>query len=141
MDRRSTLIPRAGTVVLAAGAATIGWAVAVHGLGVQLEAGTKSATAIQIGAGNVAGASLATGLAAWALLAFLERRDRQAARHWTIIASCAFALSLLGPADGLTYSAKAALLCLHTLVAAIIILGLRRTAAPTAEGPSAVAAA
>lgn len=133
MARRSTLIPRAATVVLAAGAAIIGWAVAVHGLGVHLEVGAKSATAVQIGAGNVAGASLAAGLAAWALLAFLERRDGRAVRHWTIIASCVFVLSLLGPADGLTYSAKATLLCLHTLVAAIIILGLRRTTAPNRQ--------
>ena len=141
MARHSTLIPRVGTVVLAAAAATLGWAVAVHGLGVHLEVGAKSATAIQIGAGNVAGASFVAGLAAWALLAFLERRGSRAARNWTIIAFCAFAVSLLGPADGLTYSAKVSLLCLHTLVAAIIILGLRRTAAPTVEGRSSAIAA
>lgn len=130
---RSTLIPRLGVVLLAAAAAAGGWAVEVHALKINLAVGSKAATATHVTVSYAIFAGAFAGLAAWLLLAQLERYAKNPARTWTIIAVCVFVVSLLGPAGALTTAAKAGLMCLHALVALVLIVGLRQTASTTSR--------
>ena len=74
------------------------------------------------------GSGLRGGLAGWALLATLERVRRRAAASWTVGAVVAFVVSLAGPLAGVTTAARVALACLHLLVVAVLVIGLRRSA-------------
>jgi len=68
-------------------------------------------------------------LAGWALLATLERVQAPGrppagpSGPWV-----AFVVSLAGPLAGVTTAARVALACLHLLVAAVLVIGLRRSA-------------
>lgn len=130
---RSTFIPRLGVVLLAVAAAAAGWAVETHAMKINLEVGSKASSATQVKLAYAIFASGLAGLAAWALLAQLERYAKNPARTWTIIAVCAFVVSLLGPTGALTTSAKVGLMCLHAAVALILIVGLRQTASATSR--------
>lgn len=82
----------------------------------------------QIGPASVAFASLLAGLAAWGLLAVLERVARRPRMTWTVIASTTLALSLAGPISlGQTTSAIAMLTCMHLAAAGILIPTLARS--------------
>ncbi len=130
---RSTFVPRLGVVLLAVAAAAAGWAVEVHALKINLAVGTRAATATHVSLSYAVFAGAFAGLAAWALLAQLERYAKNPARTWTIIAACVFVVSLLGPAGAVTTAAKAGLMCLHALVALVLIVGLRQTASATSR--------
>jgi Family of unknown function (DUF6069) len=128
-QRSRTRRARGYAVLAAAGAGLLGWAVAGPAAGVHLTVRTGAATAAQhIGPAAVTTASLLAGLAGWALLAFLERHTPKARTIWTVIALVVLAGSLTGPIGGVTAAAKIALVCLHLLVAAVLIIGLRRPA-------------
>ena len=124
-----------GLVVAGAvGAALGGWLVTVPLLGVDLAvkpAGGGTQTVTQtVGVGAVLATSLAAALLGWALLAVLERWTTRARTIWTAIAAVLLLLSLAGPLTGaLTTPAAVALVALHLVVGAVLILGLRRTAA------------
>lgn len=82
--------------------------------------------------------SLVAGLAGWATLAILERWTRHARRLWTAIACLVFVVSLAGPLAAVDTAATIVLLTLHSLVAAIVIWGLRRSGPTAGRGdPSA----
>ncbi|TDD87191.1 hypothetical protein E1293_08375 [Actinomadura darangshiensis] len=121
-------VQRALTVAGAVAAALVLWVLTgpVAGLDPSAETGGKTA---EVGAGAVIAGSLIAGLAAWGLLALLERMVARPGRVWTVIAAVALALSMTGPlgsaADG---TSMAILAGMHLIVAVILIPGLARTA-------------
>jgi hypothetical protein len=80
----------------------------------------------QIGAVAVGVTTVLVGLAAWGLLALIQKRTARPLRVWVPIALAVFVISLLGPLSGVTFSDKAALAGLHASVAAILIIGMSR---------------
>ncbi|MFC0861320.1 DUF6069 family protein [Sphaerimonospora cavernae] len=120
---RRVLIVAGATV-----AAVALWALAgpVAGVGLTVRLGG----AVQpVGPGAVAGASLFAGLAAWALLASLERVMKRPGRTWTVIAVVVLLLSLTGPLGSAVGTASTvALSGIHLIVAAVLIPGMGRTA-------------
>jgi len=128
-----TIARRAGraiTVGAGAASALILWAVNDPWGGIDL-AVRQGGEVQHVGPVAVAATALIAGLAAWALLALLERTNvRRPARTYRIIASIVLALSLLGPlGSGVGTSSKLVLLAMHLTVGAILIIGLpgRRT--------------
>lgn len=117
------------TVLATTCAALLGWLVVgpLAGVDLAVQPGRPGAVE-QVGPLAVATVGLLTGLAGWALLSGLERFTVKARPIWTAIAGLGLTLSLLGPLAGVTASAQAALACLHLLVGAVLIIGLRRTA-------------
>ncbi|TDC16789.1 hypothetical protein E1284_11570 [Actinomadura bangladeshensis] len=121
---RRTRILRAATVAATTIAALTLWAltVPVAGLDLSAETGGRSQP---IGAAAVVTATLAVGLAAWALLALLERTTARPRRTWTITALTVLALSLTGPLGSATDTESLLVLtALHLLVGAVLIPGL-----------------
>jgi Family of unknown function (DUF6069) len=115
----------AGVVVVATVVALGTWAV-VRLLGVELTVG-KGPDPSQVGAVEVAAATVLAGLAAWAVHRVLARSARTA-RWWPFVGTTAIAVSIIGPnylADG---AAAVALISLHLIVGAILIAGLARFA-------------
>jgi hypothetical protein len=115
------------TVLAATVSALAAWTLTGPLLGVDIA--VRSGGSVQtVGPVAVAVTSLLAGLAAWGLLALFERFLRRPARAWTIVALIVLALSLAGPltsADGA--DSRTALLCLHCVVAVILIPGLARS--------------
>ena len=119
---------RALVVAAASGAAVVGWTLAVPLLGVDLQVRSGTGGDQSVGLTAVVAASLTAGALGWALLALLERRTARARTVWTTAAAAVLLLSLLGPLTGArTASAAVTLLALHCVVAAVLIVGLRRT--------------
>ncbi|MEW1754595.1 DUF6069 family protein [Streptomyces angustmyceticus] len=106
------------------------WVIATVLLGVTLDARMKPGAAVQhIGPAAVVLASLVVGLAAWALLALLERLTARARRVWTVVAVVVLVLSLIAPLQsGVTTGAKVTLLCMHLVAAAVLVPALARPA-------------
>ncbi|SCG71043.1 DUF6069 family protein [Micromonospora inositola] len=119
---------RALAVLVATAAALAVWVVAVPLAGVDL-AVRSGATEQPVGPGAVAVAALLAGLAAWALLAVLERFSRRARSIWTGVALAVLLASMLAPLGGGVGAAAKLTLALMHLAAALVIPGLRRTAA------------
>ncbi|GIH17926.1 DUF6069 family protein [Rugosimonospora africana] len=114
--------------VAATVAATLAvWAVADPLAGVRLAVRSGDSTRI-VGPASVAVVGLVVGLAAWGLLALLERVSRRARGIWTGIALAVFVVSLAGPLGGATTAATVSLACLHLAAAAVLIPLLARTA-------------
>ena len=102
------------------------------GIRLAVHSGSGSARHVQqVGVAEVAIVSLLAGLAAWAVLAVLERYSARPRRTWTIVAAVVFAVSLAGPLSATSTSAGITLACLHLLVGGVIIFGLRGAAART----------
>ena len=124
----ATSARRAGAVVGAVIAAVLAWVVAVPVGGVDLEVDMDGRTE-GVGLRDVVVVALGSGLLGWALLATLEWRVRRAPALWTASAIAVTLLSLLGPlAWAATTGALAVLVCLHLVVAAVLIPAMRRTA-------------
>ncbi len=126
--RRARFLAVAAVVAAALGL----WAVYHLAFGIDLrspasfgEHGTTSA----VGPGNVAFVSALAALAAWGLLAVLERLTSRARRVWLAIALLALVLSLGGPLSGtgLTAADRTELLGFHILAGAVLIPLMYRT--------------
>ncbi|MFG2089521.1 MULTISPECIES: DUF6069 family protein [unclassified Spirillospora] len=116
------------TVAGATAAALLLWTLAGPVAGHAPSAATGG-DAQPVGAVPVAVAGLLAGLAAWALLALLERTVGRPGRVWTIAAVAVLALSMTGPLGSAADTASAAILAaMHLLVAAVLIPGLGLTA-------------
>lgn len=128
-DRRTRIrIRRAATAAAAALAALALWTLAGPVAGLEPSAETGGRTE-PVGAVAVAAASLAAGLAAWALLALLERTAGRPRRIWTITALAVLALSLTGPIGSAAGTVSLVVLTgLHLLVASVLIPGLASSA-------------
>jgi hypothetical protein len=125
--RQSTNGPRIATVVVAALAAAAVWFVARVAYDVEIVAKTgASETKVQLP--SVIIATVVSGLLGWGLLELLERKASSPRTVWTIVATVAFVLSLLGgPLGGVTTGAQVSLACLHAVAALVLIPGLART--------------
>ena len=110
---------RIATVLLAPAAALAGWAL-TKAIGVDLVVSTGNG---KVGAGDVFVAALAAALAAWGAARVIERRSRRPRAVWSFTASTALAVSVIGPswlADG---ASAVALIGLHFVTAAVVIVG------------------
>jgi hypothetical protein len=115
---------RAITVVAAAAGALLLWTVDGPWAGNEL-AVHQGGTTQQIGPAAVVLTALIAGVAAWCLLALLERTVRRPVRTYRIIASVVLLLSLAGPlGSGVDTSSRLALLAMHVTVGAALIIGL-----------------
>ena len=127
--RRSRRLRAVAAGVLAA---VVGWVIIEGVAGVDLRAPAfDGTTATQdIGLGAVIFTSLIASLAAWGLLAALERYSSRPRRDWTILAVAGLVLSLGGPLSGTGIDAteRGLLALLHLIVAAVLIPLLYRTA-------------
>ncbi len=119
-----------GLAVVAATAATLTvWTVAVPVAGVNLKADTGSGPATVTALAVVLTTVLA-GLAAWGVLALLERFTRRAVMIWPGVATAVLAVSLLGPVgSGVGAGATAALVSMHLIAAAVLVPTMARSAA------------
>nr|QBF51789.1 hypothetical protein [Streptomyces caniferus] len=130
MTTRSPRSARVLAVLGTAAATLVVWVIAAVLLDVKLEVRMKPGAALQhIGPATVVVAGLVAGLAAWALLALLERLTPRARRVWTVLAVVVLALSLIAPLQsGVTTAVKVTLLCMHLVAAAVLVPALARTA-------------
>ncbi len=116
-------------VLRAAAGVAVLWmaAVPVAGLNLAVHMGGRTQP---ITLASVVGASVLAGLLGWGLLAALETRIRRAATIWTAVALTVVVLSLGGPlTSAASLPAAAVLAGMHLLVAAVVVLVLRRTSA------------
>ncbi|MEJ3742556.1 DUF6069 family protein [Actinomycetes bacterium KLBMP 9797] len=120
---------RAITVAAAAAGALLQWAVNDPWAGLDLA--VRQGDGVQhVGPAAVAVTALIAGLAAWGLLALLERTIRRPVLTYRISASIVLILSLAGPlGSGVDTSSRLVLLGMHLTVGAALIIGLpgRRT--------------
>lgn len=124
MTTTATALRRGLTVAAATAAASIIWAVADPGLGLDL-AVRQGDGRVTITAASVLAASLIPGLLAWALTAILERATANARPVWLATALISLAVSLAGPLlGGLGVPATLTLVLMHVTVGAILIVGL-----------------
>ena len=131
-NRRTTIgwiRERVLTVAAAVVAAVLTWLVAVPIVGIDLLVSPGGGAAQQVGLGSVVAVSLLASLLGWGLLALLERLvSRRALTAWTVVAVVVLMLSLSGPLTAATSAAVAiALVLMHLVVGAVLIMGLRRT--------------
>ena len=131
-NRRSTIgriRQRVLTVAAAVVAAVLAWLIAVPIVGIDLLVRPGGSAAQQVGLGSVVAVSLLASLLGWGFLALLERLvSRRALTAWTVVAVVVLMLSLSGPLTAATNAAVAiALVLMHLVVGAVLIMGLRRT--------------
>ena len=117
----------------AVAAAVASWALAEGVFGVDVHApvfGGEPSPARDLGIVAVAVSALVAGLAGWALVAVLEPLAGRAARLWSGLAFVVLQLSLGGPfGAGIVTSSRIVLVCLHLVLAAVLIPILRATVA------------
>jgi hypothetical protein len=125
---RRTAGGRLVTLLIATAAAVAVWLVAHGLLDISLRAKTDGKTMHAVGLPLVVVAPLVAGLAAWGLLALLDRTTAAARTAWTVISSVVFLLSLAAPAGADGTGSKVSLACMHLVVALVLIPGFARTA-------------
>jgi hypothetical protein len=111
--------------------ALVVWAVAELGFGIDLRSPANGSEASwDVNPAVVVATSGVASLAAWGLLALLERLTAHPRTVWTAIAVLALLISLGGPLSGtgVTGANRVALALMHLAVAAVLIPLLRRTA-------------
>ncbi|WP_213452169.1 DUF6069 family protein [Rhizomonospora bruguierae] len=115
---------RAITIAGAVAGALLLWVVNDPWAGIDLTV-RQGDTTQHIDPPAVAVAALVAGLAAWGLLALLERTVGHPVRTFRIIALIVLALSLVGPlGSGVGTSSRLVLLGMHLTVGAALIIGL-----------------
>lgn len=123
---------RLASIMLAIGAALACWAIAQQVAGISLRSPTFTADQrpANVGALTVTVVSGLAGLAAWALLAVLERATRHPHMLFRVIAVAVLLLSLGGPLSGQGISTpdRTVLAILHVVVGAVLIGVLGATA-------------
>jgi Family of unknown function (DUF6069) len=127
-------------VAAVVGAAVGLWAVYHLAFGIDLRAPAsfgESGTTSAVGPGQVMFVSALAALAAWGLLAVLERLTVHARRVWLVIAVLALGLSLGGPMSGtgLTTANRMELVGFHLLAGAVLVPLLYRTSPRRAVSP------
>jgi Family of unknown function (DUF6069) len=128
IPKRSTAPLRAIAVLAAIVATLVVWAVEAPLLGIELRARPPGAAPELVGPAAILFATLLAGLAAWGLLALLERATSQGRTIWIIAAVVALLASLILPlGGGVTEAAAVGLACMHLTAAAVLIPLLART--------------
>ena len=121
--RRNRILAVAGATL----AAAVVWAIEVPLLGIHLQTQFGNTAPQDVGLGLVVVSALVGSLAAWGLLAFLERRYARARTTWTWIALAFLLVSFSAPfSAGTTTTTRFALATMHLAVAAVLIPTLRR---------------
>ncbi|GAA2350303.1 DUF6069 family protein [Dactylosporangium salmoneum] len=115
-------LQRAGVVAAAVAAAEAVFLLVHHAASVDLTVPGQG----PVGAVAVGVTAALAGLAAWGLLAILERATRRGRTIWVITAAVVLLVSLLGPLGAATAGAVAGLLALHLTVGAVLLAGLPR---------------
>jgi hypothetical protein len=126
--RGTRLRNRALVLVVASVAAALVWLVAVKVIGVDVTVpkAMGSKERVDLALGPVAFAPIFVGLAAWGLLAALERfLPKRARLIWTVIAGLVFLVTLPFVPDS-TAAEITVLALLHLVVGAILVVGLPR---------------
>ncbi|MEV4348174.1 DUF6069 family protein [Actinoplanes sp. NPDC049596] len=126
LETRTTARRTGRAITVAAGAAgsLLLWAVNVPWGGIDL-AVRQGGSVQEIGAAAVVVTALLAGLAAWGLLALLERKAAHPVRTFRIIALVVLLISLAGPlGSGVGLSSKLVLLGMHLTVGIALIVGL-----------------
>jgi hypothetical protein len=119
---------RALAVAAAAGATLTVWTIAHPVAGTDLVVDTGSGPATVTPAAVVL-ATVVAGLAAWALLAVLERLTRRPATVWSSTACTVLIASLLGPIDSAVGAGTTvALVAMHLATGAVLIPLMARSA-------------
>src|SRR5262245_30516609 len=109
---------RIATVLLAPLAALAAWTL-IRMLGVELVVSTGSG---EVGAADAFAAAFIAALGGWAAAREFERQSRRPRAWWSFAASTTLAVSMIGPswlADG---ASAAALIALHLVTAAAVII-------------------
>jgi hypothetical protein len=122
---------RARVCATATVAAIVPW-IAARIIGVELDVVSGGLPPMVVSLPMVLSAALGASLAAWGLLAMLERRIDSARRTWTAVATTVLVLSLVPlalPIVEATTAARATLVSMHVVVGAVLIAGLPRGAA------------
>jgi hypothetical protein len=118
---------RPSVVLAAVAAALAGWLIADQVARIDLVV-TVNDERTTVGLLDVGGVTLGAGLAAWGALLLIERAGERVRRRWTSLALTVLVLSLAGPLTAAeTTQATVALLGLHLLVGATLVVGLRQT--------------
>jgi len=125
---------RALAVLAAAGATFTVWAIAHPLAGADLVVDTGSGLTTVTPAAVVL-VTVVVGLAAWGLLALLERFTRRPAAVWTWIAGAVLLISLLGPiGSAVGAGATAALVAMHLATGAVLIPLMARSSVQYCQG-------
>lgn len=129
--RRTRRRTRALVALAAILSAVIVWVIAIPVLGIDVRVPDNpgSATRVDLEFLLVAMTATVAVLAGWGLLAVLERFTRRARTIWTAVAVLVFVLTL-PYLPGFTIVERAVLALMHLALAAVLILGLRRTSEP-----------
>ena len=114
---------RTVTAALAPAAALAAWAL-MRLTGIDLEVSVGDGV---VGPVDVVVAALLGALAGWAAVRFLERHSPWPREHWSYLSSAALAVSVIGPSWLAEGASAAALIGLHVVVAAVVIVGFART--------------
>ena len=121
---------RPAAVLAAVAGALAGWLIADPVAGIELRV-TMNEEPTTVGPLDAGGVALGAGLAAGGGHALIERAREPVRRRWATLALTVLVLSLAGPLTAAeTSEAMLALLGLHLLVGAILIVALRHTARP-----------
>lgn len=116
---------RIATVILAPAAALLAWAV-IRLAGIHLTVSGPGARST-VHPGDVVFAALVCALAGLFVVRLLERHSSRPRRHWAMIASMAFAVSMIGPSRLADGESAAALIALHVVTAVAVMLGFAET--------------
>ena len=81
----------------------------------------------QVGLVSALVTAVVVSVAGLGLLRFLERRQPRALRTWTVIAGAVWLVSLLGPLGAADLGSGLALVSLHLVVGAVVLIGARWT--------------
>jgi uncharacterized protein DUF6069 len=122
-ERRTSWRTDGLVAVVAAGVASLGWAVA-RAAGIDLAVRSGAGT-MHVGLAAAVVVAIGAGVAGAMLLRLLERRTASGLLVWTIIAAVVWAVSFTGPLGALTAPAGLVLAGLHLAVGAVVVFGLR----------------
>ena len=116
-----------GVVALAATlCASLTWLVVGPWAGVAMEVHDGGGATHEVGLGAVVLSTPLIAGAGGALLRWWQGRSARALRHWTILAVTVAVLSLITPTSAVSPADGMALVSLHAVVAAVVIVAFRR---------------
>lgn len=128
-ERPGTRVPWLTDLSIVGGATVsslFAWLCLAQLAGVDLEVDSGGSIR-EVGGLAVVTTALLTSLVGVLVLRFLESRSVGGLRTWTVVAIVVTLLSFLGPLGATTGAAKGVLFALHTIVAAVVIVGARRS--------------
>jgi hypothetical protein len=111
------------TTAVAPASALAAWAL-IRLVGIDLEVSVGDGI---VGPADVGVAALVGALGGWLAARLLERHSPCPREHWSYLSSTALALSVIGPSWLAEGASAGALIALHFVVAAVVIVGFAKT--------------